>query len=119
VIEFGCESSNETKYRNIRSERNSWTDLSNVAKIGGWAGEDDRIETAGLALAVRATSRTERSQKMAYVITDTCDRCGTCKDSCPSEAIAEGEPIYVIDQENCIECGACVSECPNEAIVEQ
>jgi NAD-dependent dihydropyrimidine dehydrogenase PreA subunit len=56
---------------------------------------------------------------MAYVITDKCDRCGTCKESCPSEAIAEGDPKFVIDQENCIECGACVGECPNEAIVEQ
>lgn len=56
---------------------------------------------------------------MAYVITDKCDRCGTCKETCPSEAIKEGEPIYVISMDDCIECGACVGECPNGAIVEQ
>jgi NAD-dependent dihydropyrimidine dehydrogenase PreA subunit len=56
---------------------------------------------------------------MAYIITDACNKCGTCKDTCPSEAIKEGDPIYIINMEECIECGACVSECPNEAIKEQ
>ncbi len=55
---------------------------------------------------------------MAYVITEACNACGTCKETCPSEAIQEGDPHYKIDAENCIECGACVSECPNEAIKE-
>jgi ferredoxin len=56
---------------------------------------------------------------MAYIITDACNKCGTCVDTCPSEAIKEGDPIYIINMEECIECGACVSECPNEAIKEQ
>jgi NAD-dependent dihydropyrimidine dehydrogenase PreA subunit len=56
---------------------------------------------------------------MSYIITDACNKCGTCVETCPSEAIKEGDPIYVINQEECIECGACVSECPNEAIKEQ
>lgn len=56
---------------------------------------------------------------MAYVITDACTACGTCVEACPSEAIKEGDPIYVIDQEACIECGACVGECPVEAIKEE
>ena len=56
---------------------------------------------------------------MAYVITDECTACGTCIDSCPSEAIAEGDPIYKIDQDACVECGQCVEACPAEAIKEQ
>ena len=56
---------------------------------------------------------------MAYIITDACNKCGSCKDACPVEAISEGDPIYVINQDECSECGACVSECPNEAIKEQ
>ena len=55
---------------------------------------------------------------MAYIITDACNKCGTCKDACPSEAIKEGDPIYIINTDDCIDCGACVSECPNEAIKE-
>ncbi|HAG11717.1 MAG TPA: 4Fe-4S ferredoxin [Desulfotomaculum sp.] len=55
---------------------------------------------------------------MAYRITDECLGCGTCLESCPNEAITEGE-IYVIDQEKCTECGTCVESCPTEAIVEE
>jgi ferredoxin len=55
---------------------------------------------------------------VAYRITDECLGCGTCLESCPNEAIIEGE-IYVIDQEKCTECGTCVESCPTEAIVEE
>ncbi len=55
---------------------------------------------------------------MAYVITDKCTMCGTCKDVCPVEAISEGDPKYKIDADTCIDCGACSAECPAEAIVE-
>lgn len=54
---------------------------------------------------------------MAYKITDACIACGACKDTCPSEAISEGD-IYVIDPNTCIDCGACASGCPSDAIVE-
>lgn len=55
---------------------------------------------------------------MAYKITDKCTACGTCVESCPSEAIKEGKDKYSIDPELCIDCGACVDACPVEAIVE-
>jgi ferredoxin len=55
---------------------------------------------------------------MAYKITDDCTMCGACKDSCPAEAISEGDPKFVIDPDLCIDCGACVDTCPVGAIVE-
>ena len=55
---------------------------------------------------------------MAYKITDECTKCGSCADSCPAEAIAEGDPTYVIDADACIDCGSCVDSCPVGAIVE-
>ena len=55
---------------------------------------------------------------MPYKITDDCTACGSCSDSCPSEAISEGEPKYKIDPDLCIDCGSCVDTCPTGAIVE-
>jgi len=55
---------------------------------------------------------------MAYKITDECTACGSCKESCPAEAIKEGEKKYTIDPELCIDCGSCVDACQAKAIVE-
>jgi NAD-dependent dihydropyrimidine dehydrogenase PreA subunit len=56
---------------------------------------------------------------MPYVISDKCTMCGSCMESCPSEAISEGDPMYIIDPDTCIDCGSCVDECPVEAIAEE
>ncbi|MCL2697149.1 MAG: 4Fe-4S binding protein [Oscillospiraceae bacterium] len=53
---------------------------------------------------------------MAYKINDNCISCGACVGSCPTDAISEGDPIYVIDAEKCIDCGACAPDCPVDAI---
>ena len=55
---------------------------------------------------------------MAYKITDACIKCGACADSCPVEAISEGDDKYVIDADLCVSCGACADNCPVEAIEE-
>lgn len=54
---------------------------------------------------------------MAYKINDDCVMCGACVDVCPVEAIAEGDPKYVIDADKCVDCGACAGECPRNAII--
>ena len=53
---------------------------------------------------------------MAHFIADTCIACGACVGECPTGAISEGDPIYVIDPETCIDCGACADACPVDAI---
>lgn len=55
---------------------------------------------------------------MAYKILGTCTACGTCKESCPAEAIKEGKPLFTIDADLCIDCAVCVETCPVKAIVE-
>ena len=52
---------------------------------------------------------------MAYVISDDCIACGTCKDECPMGAISEGEH-YSINPDICTECGTCADVCPTGAI---
>ncbi len=56
---------------------------------------------------------------MAYKISDACISCGACADTCPCNAISEGETQYVIDAEACMSCGACAEGCPVEAISEE
>jgi len=61
---------------------------------------------------------------MAYTITDACTACGLCIDGCPTQAISEGDPIYVIDAAKCDECASradapgvsqCSEVCPVDA----
>ncbi|RKO66310.1 DUF362 domain-containing protein [Desulfofundulus salinus] len=55
---------------------------------------------------------------MAYRITEECLACGTCLESCPNEAIIEGD-TYRIDPDKCENCGTCVEACPTGAIIEE
>jgi ferredoxin len=60
---------------------------------------------------------------MALLINDDCTACDACQPVCPNEAIAKGEPVYVIDPLRCTECvGAedepqCQLVCPADCIV--
>ena len=54
---------------------------------------------------------------MAYVITDACISCGVCVAECPTDAISEGDGLYVIDADTCIDCAACAAVCPVDAAV--
>jgi ferredoxin len=54
---------------------------------------------------------------MPHKITDDCIMCGTCKEECPTSAISEGDPKYVINAELCNDCATCADVCPVEACV--
>jgi ferredoxin len=60
---------------------------------------------------------------MSLLINDDCIACDACLDECPTEAIEEGDPIYIIDGERCTECvtyydePSCISVCPVDCIV--
>ncbi|HHY46695.1 MAG TPA: 4Fe-4S binding protein [Firmicutes bacterium] len=55
---------------------------------------------------------------MAHVIGNECTKCGSCAETCPFEAISEGENSYVIDPDKCTDCGLCAEQCPAQAIRE-
>jgi len=60
---------------------------------------------------------------MALLISEDCIACDACLDECPTSAIEEGDPIYVIDSDRCTECvgfydePACVAVCPVDCII--
>ena len=54
---------------------------------------------------------------MAFVIGPDCVQCGTCKENCPAEAIAEVEGKFTVDPEKCVQCGTCKENCPAKAII--
>jgi len=60
---------------------------------------------------------------LALMITDECIACDACREECPSEAIEESDPVYIIDPDRCTECVGffdepqCISVCPVDCIV--
>jgi len=59
---------------------------------------------------------------MALMIDENCTACDACLPVCPNDAIAKGDPAYVIDPAKCTECvGAedepqCRLVCPADCI---
>ena len=51
-----------------------------------------------------------------YRIETECIGCATCVSVCPQEAIEEGTP-FRIRQENCLHCGRCYENCPVQAVI--
>ncbi|MBO7187780.1 MAG: 4Fe-4S binding protein [Clostridia bacterium] len=56
---------------------------------------------------------------MAFKISDECVSCGACADSCPVDAIKQGDTQYEIDADACVSCGTCAAGCPVGAISEE
>lgn len=60
---------------------------------------------------------------MAMIINEECINCGACEPVCPTEAITEGEEIFLINPETCVECighfdaPQCVEVCPVTCII--
>ena len=60
---------------------------------------------------------------MAYKIIESCVNCWACEPLCPSDAIYEAKPHFLINQKKCTECDGdyssaqCVSICPIEGAI--
>lgn len=60
---------------------------------------------------------------MALTIVEPCVNCFACMEVCPSDAIYEAKPHFLIDDKKCTECDGdyadpqCASICPIEAAI--
>ena len=60
---------------------------------------------------------------MAYEIIEACVNCWACEPLCPSQAIYESRPHFLIDAKKCTECegdyadAQCSSICPIEGAI--
>jgi len=60
---------------------------------------------------------------MAYQIISSCTNCYACQPLCPSKAIFEAKPHFLIDPNQCTECEGdfadpqCVNICPIEGAI--
>ncbi len=60
---------------------------------------------------------------MALNIIETCVNCWACEPLCPSQAIYEAKPHFMIDNKKCTECEGdyadtqCASICPIEGAI--
>ena len=57
-------------------------------------------------------AKTSKTPKKYMVLRGGCTGCGTCVETCASEAIALVDGKAQIDEEKCIKCGYCGGECP-------
>ena len=63
----------------------------------------------------------EEEYYVAFVITSPCigEKAADCVETCPVDAIHEGDDQYYIDPDTCIDCGACEAVCPVSAIFQE
>ena len=60
---------------------------------------------------------------MAFQIIEGCVNCWACEPLCPSEAIYQASPHFLIDAKRCTECeghhaqAQCASICPIEGVI--
>lgn len=60
---------------------------------------------------------------MAYEIISSCVNCWACVELCPSQAIYEAKPHFLIDAKKCTQCegdyadAQCASICPIEGAI--
>jgi benzoyl-CoA 2,3-dioxygenase component A len=66
--------------------------------------------------AVNAANEANAVIKQHLIDPESCIRCNTCEDTCPSHAITNNGKNYVVDPVKCTLCMSCIEPCPTGSI---
>jgi benzoyl-CoA 2,3-dioxygenase component A len=69
-----------------------------------------------MEIAVSAVNEVSAVIRQHLIDPETCIRCNTCEDTCPSAAITNNGTNYVVDAAKCTLCMSCIQPCPTGAI---
>ena len=69
-----------------------------------------------MQLSVSAVNEVSAVIRQHLIDPETCIRCNTCEDTCPSAAITNDGRNYVVDAAKCTLCMSCIQPCPTGAI---
>lgn len=58
----------------------------------------------------------DKPAKRFIVVRSLCNNCGSCRETCPNEAIEESGGVSEINHDRCLTCGYCVGSCSQFAI---
>jgi hypothetical protein len=81
----------------------------------GMSGFGGAIKNLAMGCAA-APGKIEQHECSKPLITDDCNACGICVDSCPTLVISLQNQKAVIDLEKCIACNNCLAACPESCI---
>jgi benzoyl-CoA 2,3-dioxygenase component A len=69
-----------------------------------------------MEIAVSAVNEVSAVIRQHLIDPESCIRCNTCEETCPSGAITNDGRNYVVDAAKCTLCMSCIQPCPTGAI---
>jgi len=89
--------------------------LTHVTCHDWTAGLAGSLKQLGMGCVGRRTKAAVHLATSLEIDLDRCTACGTCAETCKSEAVLLQESGAVLT-EKCVRCGVCIGSCPEEAI---
>jgi uncharacterized Fe-S center protein len=73
------------------------------------------LKNLGMGCSSKKAKLSQHHGQQPKIKPNACTACGTCAESCPSDAISVDD-VAVIDCDKCIGCGECIAVCQDDAV---